>query len=393
MFNSIEFAGYGEQLGDGFDSSTGEIRASAIKGMSEYLRGDSKKNLLQEIMGKPLVDTYSLEFMKSKVDLYEYFVKSNDLMGQGTGNIKGVTLYANGGRKSNFFAQTKFQQECTYILFEYQLKYVAYRLDNPELSESAKVLLRNSGSEKFRRKYGDEFIIGFSHGAEYSALIEISKQDEESMDVSQKSLKGQIAFSLGLPFTTPIDDSGNLSNTTLGGVTSGGGNSNEGKLKANRSLYKSNVRCYKRGANTRPQIVLSLGELIEDFKGFKDNVLKTGGVEYTTLLADYDYLEDIEESLIPESIQRLQRQLKSLNQRKQFLEKKLFQLECKLKFSGSQSSDTVTESRKTIDDLDSFIDRYLNAPSLLEPSEVQNMMDKCQKQSRKLLSELDKGSS
>ncbi|NJN74791.1 MAG: hypothetical protein HC799_19400 [Limnothrix sp. RL_2_0] len=80
MFRSIEFTGFGEQLGDGFDSSSGEVKPSALKGriesngrVPEYLQESYKKALLTSTLGKPLVDSYSLEFVQSKENLYDFW--------------------------------------------------------------------------------------------------------------------------------------------------------------------------------------------------------------------------------------------------------------------------------------------------------------------------------
>jgi uncharacterized protein YeaC (DUF1315 family) len=171
----------------------------------------------------------------------------------------------------------------------------------------------------------------------------------------------------------------------------GGGQKDEHEQLQLLTLYRSNVRCYKRGADTKPQVVLSLAELIDDFKVFKEDVQKNGGLEYITLLADYDYLNEIDKSIVPESLQRLKRQINRLVQRKQFLEQKLFQMECKQKFSIIDNCDAMKEARETLDELDSFMSRYLTVPSLIETLEIQRMIEKCQKQSRKALAALDQG--
>lgn len=298
-------------------------------------------------------------------------MSSNDLMGQAKGNVKGVTLYANGGRKSNFFDKTQMQQDYTYVLFEYHVRYRAYTLPSPTLSQKARDLWQKYGSDEFRKRYGDEFVIGFAHSAEYSALIEISNQSWQKEGMLKTELMGLVAGFLGLPGSRALDKKGNLTDSVLAGANLGGGQKDKHEQSQLSTLYRSNVRCYKRGADTKPQVVLSLAELIDDFKAFKEDVQKNGGLEYITLLADYDYLNEIDASIVPESLQRLKRQINKLVQRKQFLEQKLFQMECKQKFSELQDCDAIKESRETLDDLDSFMSRYLTVPSLIEPLEIQ----------------------
>lgn len=396
MFRSIEFTGSGEQLGDGFDSSTGTIKPSALKGriesngeMPEYLKESFKQTHLQPTLKQPLVDSYSLEFVQSKTNLYDYLTNSDDLIGQAKGNIKGVTLYANGSRKSNFFSKVEMNKVHTYILFEYHIRYRAYTLPLPSLSQRAKELWQKSGADRFRKRYGDEFIIGFAHSAEYSALIEISDQSWKGSGMSKLDLRGAIGASLGVPLSEQFDHKGNLTSNSIFGATVKVDKGEAQEKSRLSDLYQSTVRCYKRGAHTQPQIILSLAELIGDFQAFKVDVREHGGIEYMALLADYDYLDEIDESIVPESLQRLKRQVDRLTQRKQLLEQKLFQLECRNKFSALADCSVMEESRGTLDVIDSFMTRYLTTPSLVDPLEIQKLLERCQGQSRKVLAALD----
>ena len=180
----------------------------------------------------------------------------------------------------------------------------------------------------------------------------------------------------------------NTNGNSLGGGTIHGEVSKERNNERTRSLYRATVRCSKKGAISSNSIPLTFENLISDLKQFKINAVSRGGVEYTSLLADYSYLRDIKESVLPESLQRLKRQLRDLTHGKQILERQIEQLEAKQKFFGSREL-SLENARRTRDNIDIFVSRCATAPSLLEASKLESMLRMCKHQSAQILQESD----
>lgn len=191
-----EFFGIGEQLGDGFDSSTGEARTSAIETISKEVQ----HSLLETMKRNPIEDDCTLNIISSREELYSKLMEQSYLGGSATGNVHCITFYGSASQRNSVFGQYDIKADYTYILLEYRLGYNCYRIDNSmiSLTPDAVECLRESGTEGFRRRYGDEFIIGFRHGAEYTALIEISNQSISDSQVDKETIRGEVAAALGV---------------------------------------------------------------------------------------------------------------------------------------------------------------------------------------------------
>ena len=68
-------------------------------------------------------------------------------------------------------------------MVRYVVENESYRIKKAKLTEEAqKILKSHNGVEKFRKRFGDEYIVGFKTGGEYIALIKslsVSKKEDE----------------------------------------------------------------------------------------------------------------------------------------------------------------------------------------------------------------------
>lgn len=334
----------GEHLGIGFDSFQEKFLSTAIN--CEKI---PEEKLRKKATESPSEIQYSFEHIQSKSE----FSKSFNISGSIYGNI-GILI---GDARGNYFSNksTKFENLC--ILLNYQLKNRAYRIENPELSTNAKNFLDSHGSIEFVKKFGDEFVIGFRTGAEYTALIEvlsIGKEEQENKYLDIKMMISNIFHQIDLNNQVKDED-----------------------IKRLQTL-NANISCYRKGSKVNENnVIFTLEEMIYDFKEFQKNIKETGGIEYTAIFADYDQLSDIKHTIITPELRELKYNINQLRFQKIKYQKELLNIENQLKFKEGEydkSFRNINKIKGEIYKIDSYIRECYQFPDLIQPDTLRSYL-------------------
>lgn len=310
-----EFSNQGEHLGMGFDSLKERIYSSSAIDLSKI----NEEELKRESEKVPLEEYYSFYCIENGKMLSKAFSISASISGDGIGMIGPVPCVMSASIKGDYFSAKQMKEENLNILLTYQLKNTVYRIKNPELSDQAKNILANSpDSKEFRRKFGDEFIVGFRTGAEYTALIEIFGVEKESKEEVYSKINAVLAPLLIMP-------KGNFS-----------GDFRTEKIESLKE-FKSQVICFKKPANLSGHPAINLEQLVHDFADFKASLLERGCVKYATIFSDYDQLVDVQRNILSPDLKRLKSKLKRLERVKIKQKIQLLGVENHLRFEEKNS--------------------------------------------------------
>jgi hypothetical protein len=343
-----EFLNLGEMLGMGFDSLQEKLcpNSAIDQGMlAEQLQK------MQAQQKSSLQDMFDFKYIENQGMLAEQFNISGSVSGKGSFGPLSIAASMRG----EHFSVNQVKEENLYILLKYQLFNTAYRLINPRLSvEANNILNSSSDSGEFRKKFGDEFIIGFKTGAEYTALIQIfgvQKNQHFSTYGEINAAVNKIMFEAELSVSSKTE-----------------------KLEALKK-FSSQVSVFRK-PSTSEKSVMNLDNLIEDFMEFK-KIIKNGHCpQYTTIFSDYDQLVDINKSILTPKLKQLKSKLNKLRAHRMTQEIEL--LNCAnrqnfdknmklLKFEGEsqQLLDRVSKLRSNINDINEFIDECLYLPNAI----------------------------
>lgn len=339
-----EYSDLGECLGRGFDSFTQNFRSTAIREVDE-------EQLKKEAEKFSSGDGYSFEHIEKKEMLSKSFNASLSI--SGLGRFVSAPLILTGDAKGEFFSSKSIKSTNLYILLKYQLRNSGYSIKNPELSDAAKNFLNDFGAAEFRNKFGDEFIIGFRTGAEYTALIEILEYEGDSKQQGYGKIKSSISSVLA---QGNID--GNMKNEAM-----------ESLKKINAS-----VLCYKKGPRVNKSgIILTLDQLIDDFRSFDNSIEEHGCVKYTSFFADYDQLPDIKKTrIVTPELRDLKSKLNLLRNRSIEAETKLLKNRNLYRFKSDNSENNndlenkIRRQRIAIDKIQSYMKECLELPEFID---------------------------
>ena len=152
----------GMDYGAGYDSLSGKIRGDWVE----------ITNPQPPIGGKGQEILFQLHQVNSTQELAE------NLEVSASANVT-LASFAQASGKVGFLSQSKINKYSVYLLLRIVVKNPALRMRNISLTEQANKLLQTRGAEEFRKRAGDEFMIGLISGGEYIGLIEINTSSEE----------------------------------------------------------------------------------------------------------------------------------------------------------------------------------------------------------------------
>ena len=346
-----EFLNLGEMLGMGFDSLQEKLCPnSAI---------DTSKNEEQS-QKMQAQDMFDFKYIKDQKMLAEQFNISGSVSGKGSFGPLSIAAIMRG----EHFSVNQVEEENLYILLKYQLFNTAYRLINPRLSvEANNILNSSSDSGEFRKKFGDEFIIGFKTGAEYTALIQIfdvKKRDQVNTYGEINAAVNKIMFEAELSVSSKTE-----------------------KLEVLKK-FSSQVSVFRKPSNSE-KLVMSLDTLIEDFMDFKKRIRNEPCPQYITIFSDYDKLVDINKSILTPKLKQLKSKLNNLREHKMRQEVHLLNLENLQKFDknievlkiqgeGQHLLDRVSELRSYINAVNEFIDECLYLPNAINSEQYDKFL-------------------
>jgi hypothetical protein len=349
-----ECSNQGETLGMGFDS----LRNIHLPNSAIEISGETEKEIFLA-QQSPVEEKYRFEHIKNESELSSSFSISAKIGAEigGVASGLGIPSILSASAKADFFSGVQIKQESLYILLDYQLKNDTYRILNPRLSNEAEILLKDqSGPDKFRKKYGDEFIIGFKTGVDYTAIIEVMNLDSNNREKSYLEILAEISNVLSDLLSLPLKDIG-------------------GTIDSNRSeilkKYASKALCLKRPPNISDSgISLTLDKLIPDFANFKKEVVNSREkqhLKYTALFADYDQLLAVQHDILSPGLKRLKLKLNRLRSIKLQKQTLMLSFQNQLRFQGQNFAlqDTVSKLGKLSEDiyeLEDYIGECLYLP-------------------------------
>jgi hypothetical protein len=342
-----EFLNLGEMLGMGFDSLQEKLCPNSAIDLSKI----NEKILQQEQEKLNQQDIFDFKHIENKEMLAEQFNISGSVSGQGFV----APLLISASMRGEHFNVNQIKEENLYILLKYQLFNTAYRLIDPKLSvEANNILNSSSDSGEFRKKFGDEFIIGFKTGAEYTALIEIfdvEKQKQESTYGEINAAVNKIIFEAELDVSVKRE-----------------------KLEVSKN-FSNQVKVVRKPSHSA-RSVMNIDDLITDFIEFKNYIRNKPCPNYTMIFSDYDQLVGINKSILTPKLKQLKSKLNKLRAHRTNKKIELFNFENRQKFDKNiellqiegrvqQSLDRVNELHSYINDINEFIDECLYLPNAI----------------------------
>jgi hypothetical protein len=354
MTTEREYRHQGEVLGSGFDSFQEILlpnRAINLDDVNEDELID--KNFLPQ-------DTFVFQQIENKQALGEMLNTSISVSGITPILVGHCPCLLAGEAKAQYFKKSNINQSNIYLFLDYKFTGVSYRIKNPKLSEEATNLLHDKkhNLDEFRRIYGDEFIVGFRKGAEYTALIEIestetSKQEQKAFEIISflQSIFASIGGGIGFNWEEKTDEY--FKNT------------------------KTTISCFRRGVPVG-NTVFTIEQLIEDFTDFQKMLKQRMGVKYISLFADYDQLIDTRNyRILRPELMELKRKLKTLRAIKTQKQVKILACENILRFGDSQSSNLDQQIRileYSVSKIQDFIRRCEIEPELINSREYKKII-------------------
>lgn len=163
----------GMDFGIGYDALLGEMRGDWVERTEpQPLKGGQG----QEIF-------FQLHKVNSTQELAQHLNFSTNA------NIN-CASFIEGSATTAFLSNRKINRYSVYLLLRVVVKNPALQMRDVELKQQAIKLLKSpGGATEFRKRAGDEFIVGIISGGEYIALIEIEANSEDQ----KNEISGQIS--------------------------------------------------------------------------------------------------------------------------------------------------------------------------------------------------------
>jgi hypothetical protein len=153
----------GMAYGVGFDSLSGKVRGDAVVRISpEHLGGSSV--------------LFLLEMITNHSQLSERLNVSASL---------GNALVGGGSLQAQFANANSIDEYSVYLLAQVVVMNAHAKMRDVRLNDEAWTLMNRQGPEVFRKRYGDEFIVGVTTGGYFGGLIQIhTTHREDKTDIS-----------------------------------------------------------------------------------------------------------------------------------------------------------------------------------------------------------------
>ena len=357
-----ECSNQGESLGMGFDSLKNVLLPNSAIDLNN-LNEDCVRS--EQV---PVEEYCSFVHIEDEAMLSKSFSLSAnigiEIGGEGLG--LGTPCILSASAKGDYFSSIEMKKNNLYILLNYQLKNTAYRIPHPKLSaEAENILSDSSDSLEFRKKFGDEFIIGFRTGVEYTALIEVLNIDNNEKEKKYLEINSTISELLGQLLGIPF-------------------NQIDGSFKNDRvqtlKNYSSRTLCFKRPPNINESgVILTLDRLISDFIDFRGKISSSSQnhYKYTAIFADYDQLVEVRHHILTPELKRLKSKLNRLRAIRIQKQIQFLGLKNQLMFQG-QDIELNHQIRKLYNDvyeLDDFMNECLFLPDSMTDEIYKRYLD------------------
>ncbi len=303
----------GAYLGLGYNSLTGEFRNRAIKVNSKNWENDQdlERETLQKVYfsfehitdEKMLANSLEISgsgFNKTQAGFDPF--NSNSRFGSPIN----VGASASFSAKARFFKQNSYNSSNTYILVKCLVENEKYRTVNHVLTdEASKILEAKDGVDRFQEKFGDEFVVGFSTGGEYLALIKASSSSEDSQTNLVADVRAEIEYHVKKLGFKADHESG----IDIGGKID--------KFQRNKNINLE-VAVYRAGCqDIGHAFLISIEQIVQEVSILPAYVQETGGIKFTSLFSDYGtIIGEQNHQIISKELRRQKNAIADLNQKR-----------------------------------------------------------------------------
>ena len=169
-----------------------------------------------------------------------------------------------GSAKAKFVAEQKINSYSVYLLVHVLVTNPTKRLRDVRLTDSARELLASGKPEEFRRRCGDEFLVGITTGGEFIGLIEIESESEaRKREITASARASGLTWKAGADFAQAIS-----------------------KITERRT---TRVVVFRKGAQT--SIPFQHEDMLEHAKNFPNSVVGEHAFPYSASFQSYDVLD------------------------------------------------------------------------------------------------------
>jgi hypothetical protein len=242
----------GMKIGLGYNRLTGAVLPSpAVQGPSiTALQGAGGQQVSSDCV--TIQDVESLH-------------KSLGVSVEAGGSYLGVSASA----KVDYVSSCDFSSFSTYVLVRVSVQNAFESLDSPAFSPDAVELLANNYPERFRQRFGDEYIAGVKTGGEYFAIYQLTSTSQEERE--SLSVDVHAAFNAGL-------SSAEL-NVKINNATA-----------HTQSHLQVQIHVFRQG--TISQADLNLEDIMKTARDFPPGVSGDRSFPYAVMLQSYDALKN-----------------------------------------------------------------------------------------------------
>ncbi len=233
-------------FGAGFDAVSGDVKGDCV------LRTEPESTTV----GQGQDVSFFLELITDSVQLAKRLeVSASASLKVGLGG---------GSAKAKFVADQKINSYSAFLLVHVVVKNPTKRIRDVRLADSARELLATGKREGFRRRCGDEFLVGITTGGEFLGMIEIESRDEtDKKDISAKVRASGLTWKASAEFHSAVE-----------------------RITAQRN---TKVTVFRKG--TQESIPIELKDMIDQAKDFPKLVAGANAYAYSASFQSYEVLD------------------------------------------------------------------------------------------------------
>jgi hypothetical protein len=169
-----------------------------------------------------------------------------------------------GSAKAKFVSEQKINSYSVFLLVHVVVRNPTKRIRDVRLADSARELLATGQQEAFRRRCGDEFLVGITTGGEFLGMIEIESRDEtDKKDISAKIRASGLTWKASAEFQAAVES-----------------------ITAQRN---TKVTVFRKG--TQESIPIELQDMINQAKDFPKLVAGEDAYAYSASFQSYEVLD------------------------------------------------------------------------------------------------------
>lgn len=249
MATQREFDGQaGMEIGVGFDAVAGEVRGDCVvRTEPEGVGGD-------EIF-------FAIDLISTRQELMRRMNIS------ASASLK--VAIGSGSSKARYFSEQNVHRYSIYIVVTCVVQHTSRRMRDVELNTQARQLLEAGNIEGFRRRCGDEFLVGLTTGGEFYGIYELQTRSADEQREAEFSIRGSGA---------------------IGMYSASGSAGFEDAMRKLSERFNMRFRMFSVGG-TPNSLPITAAELIEYARTFPQLVRGDGSKKYVATFLDYDTLD------------------------------------------------------------------------------------------------------